>query len=77
MEDKLIGRCPHCDDTGDVHRFDGEWLGVCFCPAGDLRRNPKAQHVHEWANWEPDWMFCVDANCPATRHRNHDPNGDT
>ncbi|HKF95126.1 MAG TPA: hypothetical protein VKB96_11120 [Gammaproteobacteria bacterium] len=24
-------RCPHCDDTGDVHRADGEWLGECDC----------------------------------------------
>jgi hypothetical protein len=24
-------RCPHCDDTGDVHRADGEWLGSCDC----------------------------------------------
>lgn len=21
--------CPHCDNTGDVHRADGEWLGEC------------------------------------------------
>jgi len=26
-------RCPHCDDTGDVHRADGEWLGECDCSA--------------------------------------------
>jgi len=29
-----IGRCDKCDDTGDVHRIDGEWLGRCDCPAG-------------------------------------------
>lgn len=28
------GRCTTCDDTGDVHRIDGEWLGACHCPAG-------------------------------------------
>ena len=28
------GRCPYCDDTGDVHSIDGEWRGVCVCPAG-------------------------------------------
>lgn len=27
-------RCPYCDDTGDVHSADGEWRGVCTCPAG-------------------------------------------
>lgn len=27
-------RCPHCDDTGDVHRADGEWLGSCDCKSG-------------------------------------------
>lgn len=27
-------RCPNCDDTGDVHSIDGEWRGVCHCPAG-------------------------------------------
>ena len=26
--------CPNCDDTGDVTRADGEWRGVCTCPAG-------------------------------------------
>lgn len=30
----ITGRCPHCDGTGDVHRADGEWLGVCDCSAG-------------------------------------------
>lgn len=25
--------CPFCDDTGDVHRIDGEWLGSCDCGA--------------------------------------------
>lgn len=29
-------RCPTCDDTGDVHRIDGEWLGICDCPAGKV-----------------------------------------
>ena len=24
-------RCSYCDDTGDVHRADGEWLGKCTC----------------------------------------------
>ena len=28
------GRCQYCDDTGDVHSIDGEWRGVCVCPAG-------------------------------------------
>lgn len=27
-------RCEHCDGTGDVHSIDGEWRGVCTCPAG-------------------------------------------
>lgn len=26
-------RCPYCDNTGDVHRIDGEWLGSCDCGA--------------------------------------------
>jgi hypothetical protein len=26
--------CPYCDDTGLVHRADGEFLGGCTCPAG-------------------------------------------
>lgn len=24
-----VTRCPHCDDTGDVHGLDGEWRGEC------------------------------------------------
>lgn len=31
--------CEFCDDTGDVHRADGEWLGVCDCVAGDKLRS--------------------------------------
>lgn len=31
MCNKTTGRCPNCDDTGDVHRADGEWLGECNC----------------------------------------------
>jgi hypothetical protein len=27
-------RCPYCDETGLVHRADGECLGICTCPAG-------------------------------------------
>lgn len=26
--------CPYCNDSGDVHSFDGEWRGRCTCPAG-------------------------------------------
>lgn len=28
---RVSGRCEHCDDTGDVHRADGEWMGSCDC----------------------------------------------
>ena len=31
---QLADRCPHCDDTGDVHTPTGEWRGACSCPAG-------------------------------------------
>jgi hypothetical protein len=31
-------RCSTCDGTGDVHRADGEWLGVCDCPEGRVLR---------------------------------------
>ena len=27
-------RCEYCDGTGDVHSPDGQWRGVCSCPAG-------------------------------------------
>lgn len=33
--------CPHCDDTGDVHRADGEWLGSCGC------KSPEPDAVRE------------------------------
>lgn len=26
--------CEYCDDTGHVHSIDGEWRGICVCPAG-------------------------------------------
>lgn len=30
-----IYRCPHCDNTGDVHDQTGEWRGTCTeCPEG-------------------------------------------
>ena len=31
-------RCEHCDDTGDVIGFDGEWRGYCSCEAGQALR---------------------------------------
>lgn len=37
-------RCEYCDGTGDVHGLDGEWRGVCSCPAGEILRAP-AQHL--------------------------------
>lgn len=36
--------CEYCDDTGDVHGLDGEWRGVCICPAGVALAQP-AQEV--------------------------------
>lgn len=33
-KERPVERCPLCDDTGDVHSMDGEWQGVCWCPAG-------------------------------------------
>ena len=32
-------RCQYCDNTGDVHRIDGEWLGYCTCPEGVALKN--------------------------------------
>lgn len=34
--------CEYCDDTGDVHGLDGEWRGICNCPAGDKFRTTAA-----------------------------------
>lgn len=31
-----VERCANCDDTGDVHRADGEWLGECTCSAAPV-----------------------------------------
>ncbi|KUZ78259.1 hypothetical protein [Burkholderia ubonensis] len=35
---ELAPRCPHCDNTGDVHDVPGEWGGVCTSciVAGDV-----------------------------------------
>lgn len=33
-----VERCPNCDDTGDVHRADGEWLGECDCGSAPVER---------------------------------------
>lgn len=32
-------RCSYCGGTGDVHSLDGEWRGLCACPA---ESNPAA-----------------------------------
>lgn len=37
--------CAHCDDTGDVHRADGEYLGRCACPAGEWSKRDREWHV--------------------------------
>ena len=46
-------RCPHCDDTGDVHAPDGEWHGVCSCPAGDKigKDAPETTRASEAGDW--------------------------
>lgn len=31
----LDNKCEYCDGTGDVHSPDGEWRGICSCPAGE------------------------------------------
>ncbi|MFE5789575.1 hypothetical protein [Rhodococcus erythropolis] len=46
-------RCPTCNDSGDVHRMDGEWLGVCDCPAGTPFRAP-AEPAEEETKAERD-----------------------
>lgn len=38
-------RCPYCDDTGDVHGFDGEWRGRCACPVGKADTAAAAEGV--------------------------------
>lgn len=28
----ILGKCPYCDGTGDVHDMTGEWRGECnYC----------------------------------------------
>jgi hypothetical protein len=41
---KGSSRCPHCDDTGDVHAPTGEWRGYCTCQAGQELRGIDAEH---------------------------------
>ena len=43
----LAARCPDCDDTGDVTRFDGEWMGYCSCPAGTALRTRQPQQAKD------------------------------
>lgn len=33
IEQPLPAHCEYCDDTGDVHNIEGEWLGTCNCGA--------------------------------------------
>ncbi|QDF18708.1 hypothetical protein SEA_PUPPER_222 [Gordonia phage Pupper] len=53
-------RCPRCDDTGDVHRMDGEWLGECHCPAGqEIKGRPTDAEIQAAINvldrlWPPE-----------------------
>ncbi len=54
------GRCPNCDDTGHVHSFDGEWRGICHCPAGQKPAQvsqPKAEQQEPVAL---DHIACID-----------------
>ncbi|MFA5898095.1 MAG: hypothetical protein WC829_03160 [Hyphomicrobium sp.] len=48
VQAQLIERCPNCDDTGDVNSIDGEWRGVCYCPAGksiNAQANPSTDSI--------------------------------
>lgn len=67
-------RCPHCDDTGDVHTADGEWHGVCSCPAGDKigKDAPPKTRASEAGDC-PDWkglLLAIVTERPK-RCRNH------
>ena len=44
-----VARCPHCDDTGDVHAPTGEWRGRCACEATPA---PVAQPAGEPVAWQ-------------------------
>lgn len=48
-------RCPHCDDTGDVTRADGEWLGNCDCHAAAAPLNSVSEQVSDDSK-RLDWL---------------------
>ena len=34
MSNSELKPCDSCNNTGDLTRFDGEWVGYCVCPYG-------------------------------------------
>jgi len=42
-------RCEHCDDTGDIIRLDGEWMGECHCGDGKSDGAQPVQEMYELA----------------------------
>lgn len=72
-------RCGSCDDTGHVHSLNGEWRGLCHCPAGaalqiqpvavPVGMEPYAQHAI-WNAVKPDdlvWTQYHDASDPMPK----------
>lgn len=42
---EMRAACQYCGGTGDIHRIDGEWVGICDCPFGDALRTPTPERT--------------------------------
>lgn len=69
--------CTSCDDTGEIHRADGEWLGSCNCGAAqpkpeqaDVSRDPfsaLARGIKE-SGGDGQWRPCSGCYDTEDRH---------
>lgn len=48
----LPARCEYCNGSGDVHSFDGEWLGSCTeCPPAAQPQVPESKNWVQHVYW--------------------------
>ena len=75
---KAMNRCPNCDDTGDVHRADGEWQPIENAPKDGTKVwvwNGEHYGVAEWHTTPPEsettrdyqWAFAENMRRPTPR----------
>lgn len=45
LNNQELPKCMSCNDSGDIHTRDGQWVGICNCEAGKRLRSGLTQNI--------------------------------